>query len=554
VSSGRSVETDLDFEFLRKTFVAEADEGLNALEESLLELETNPDNADALHEIFRTVHTIKGSAAMVGYDNLSEFAHLLEDALDLMRSGAITVTPVRVTLLLQSVDAMRGIMRGAAAGRTSFLRDSDRALAARLIPTGLVRGAGEAASANALQRSLGGDLGSASRARTLRVDMERLDSLLDLAGEIAVARERLMLVLGRYRAAVGGEVLLAAEAMDRLAAELQEQVMTMRLVPLGPVFRQHLRTVRDVAATQGKLVRLVIDGEEVEVDASVVDHLRDPLTHMIRNATDHGIEFPAARKDAGKDPCGTITLSARHEGSTVVIQVTDDGAGLNRSRIVERARERGLIPNGATLTDREIARLIMEPGFSTAETVSELSGRGVGMDVVRRNIETLRGSIEIEGRERTGTVITIRLPLTVAIISGFTVGVAGESYVIPLDAVTECVELPATESRGDEACGVINLRGEPVPFVRVRRLFELSASTPERENVVVVEHRGRHAGLVVDQLLGESQVVVKPLGRMFKRLAGISGSTILGNGRVALILDVPDLLQSVLQRESGAAA
>jgi two-component system chemotaxis sensor kinase CheA len=328
--------------------------------------------------------------------------------------------------------------------------------------------------------------------------------------------------------------------------------MRMRLVPLGPVFRQHLRTVRDAAAARGKQVQLTLEGEDVEVDASVVDHLRDPLTHMIRNAVDHGIEMPDARRASGKDPTGTVALRARHEGGTVVIELADDGAGLRRDRILARARERGLIAEGAELSEAEAHRLIMEPGFSTAETVSELSGRGVGMDVVRRNVEALRGSIEIASRPGAGTTITTRLPLTVAIIDGFTVSVGSESYVIPLDAVTECLAMAADERREDGR-GVFSLRGAPLPYVRVRSLFGVAGAPPARENMVVVRHGARLAGLVVDELLGGGQAVVKPLGKMFQRLPGVSGSTILGDGRVALILDVADLLQRALDRDVAAA-
>ena len=539
---------DIDLETIRQAFLVEAEEGLSAMEEALVALEARPDDREPLHEIFRTVHTLKGSAGMVGFDNVAEFAHLLEDALELFRSGEMHVTANHVTTLLQTVDALRGLLKGAAAGNTTHVRAADRALVARLVPGGEAAVAAPTGGAPVAAAGAGAP-GEGARRRTLRVGMERLDALLNLTGETAVARGRLMQLLGQRRRAAGDDVVNAAEEVDRLFAELQEQVMRMRLVPLGPFFRQHVRTVRDTAALRGKVVRLVLEGEDVEVDASVVDHLRDPLTHMIRNAIDHGIELPAARRDAGKEPTGTITLRARHEGGTVVIELADDGAGLRRDRVLARARERGLVADGVELSDAEIHRLIMEPGFSTADRVSDLSGRGVGMDVVRRNVEALRGSIEIASRDGEGTTVTARLPLTVAIIDGFTVSVGDESYVIPLDAVTECLAMPADERRAGR-CGVLSLRGEPLPYVRVRELFGLAGALPARENMVVVRHAGRLAGLVVDELLGGGQAVVKPLGKMFQRLPGVSGSTILGDGRVALILDVPDLLQRALDRDA----
>ncbi len=331
--------------------------------------------------------------------------------------------------------------------------------------------------------------------------------------------------------------------------------MKLRMVPVGPTFRRYRRTVRDLAESHGKVTRLVTEGEDVEGDATVIEHLRDPLTHLVRNALDHGIEPPETRSMAGKDPCGLVTLAARHEAGTIVIELSDDGAGIDRERLLERARDSGIAPEGGDLSEREIERLIFEPGFTTAERVSDLSGRGVGMDVVRRNIEALRGSVNVESRAGEGTSIIIRLPLTLAIIDGLTVGVADETFFIPLETVVKSVELPLDERRRPGGRGVLNLRGTTLPWVRLRRLFRLAGSPPARENVVVVERRrGRLAGLVVDALQGQSQAVIKPLAKLFRGLPGISGSTILGNGRVALILDVPGLLHLAEEPEYLADA
>ncbi|HKC12422.1 MAG TPA: chemotaxis protein CheA, partial [Vicinamibacteria bacterium] len=369
--------------------------------------------------------------------------------------------------------------------------------------------------------------------------------MLDLTGEIAIARGRLRRMLEQHGAPA--PVLEAQGEVDRLSLDLQELVMKVRLVPLRGTFRAFVRTVRDLAARQGKQAQLILEGEDVEVDTSVIEQARDPLTHMIRNALDHGIEPPEVREKLGKDPCGTLALRARHEGATIIIEIADDGAGLNRQRILERARERGI--EADQKGDEEIQRLVFEPGFSTAETVTELSGRGIGLDVVRRNVTALRGTVGIRSQEGNGTTITLRLPLTLAIIDGFIVGVGDEAYVIPLEAVVECLELPKEASSDAEGGGVVNLRGAALPYLRLRQLFRLGAAgRGQREHVVVVRvDAGREVGLVVDHLEGGFQTVIKPLGRLFQGLSGIAGSAILGTGRVALILDVPALLAEALR-------
>jgi two-component system chemotaxis sensor kinase CheA len=323
--------------------------------------------------------------------------------------------------------------------------------------------------------------------------------------------------------------------------------MKARMVPLGPVFRRHVRTVRDVAAAHGKEARLETFGEDVEVDTSVVEHISDPLTHMIRNAIDHGIEPPDVRRRRGKDPCGSVVLRAFRDAGSIVIQVVDDGAGLDRRRIIARARSLGAVADAEALSDQQLHRLVLEPGFSTAEAVTDLSGRGVGLDVVRRNVERLRGAVEIESREGQGTTITLRLPLTLAIITGFAVGVGEETFLMPLDAVLECLELPKEECPHADGRGVLSLRGEALPYLRLGAAFGMDGAAGQ-EHVVVVQHDGGKAGLVVHGLFGESQTVIKPLGRLFRDVPGIAGSAILGSGRVALILDVPALVRQAAAR------
>ena len=388
---------------------------------------------------------------------------------------------------------------------------------------------------------------------TIRVDTQKLDRMLNLAGEIAIAHGRLRQAI-EQSSGKKPEPLEAQDQVERLSLELQETIMKVRMVPVGPTFRQYNRTVRDIAQDHGKTALLTLDGENVEVDVSVIEHLKDPLTHMIRNALDHGIEQPETRKARGKVPCGTISLKAFHEGANIVIQVSDDGAGLNRNKIIERAKVISTVTEPETLADAELYRLIFEPGFSTADTVTDMSGRGVGMDVVRRNIEALRGSVSIDSESGKGSTVTIRLPLTLAIIEGFGVGIGADTYVLPLHAVSECIEMPVSERAHDHPQGVINLRGEPLPYIRLRSWFELASPRPNRENIVVVELDGAKAGLAVDSLQGSRQTVIKPLGDQFKDLPGISGSAIMGNGRVALILDVAALMREIIRFQGNVKA
>jgi two-component system chemotaxis sensor kinase CheA len=367
--------------------------------------------------------------------------------------------------------------------------------------------------------------------------------MLSLTSELIIARGRLreLLQVGQMKARE--EVSQSLETLDRLFLELQEVIMKSRMVPLGPIFRQYVRIVRDLAEATGKSVRIFIEGEEAEVDTSIVEHLRGPLTHIIRNAVDHGIEPQEIRILKGKDPCGRIDLRAYRQGGSIVIRVSDDGAGIDRQRVVEQALLRGIISEPASLSDQEMQRLILLPGFSTSPTITEVSGRGVGMDVVCRSIEAIHGSVEVESRPSEGTVITIRLPLTLAIIEGFIVGVGNETYVIPMATVTECLDLTNADSDRSDPGGLIDIRGEAVPYLRLRRLFDIAGLPPERESLVVVKHESGQAGFAVDTLHGEGQLVIKPLGRLFKQLPGVSASTILDSGRVALVLDIPGLIR-----------
>jgi two-component system chemotaxis sensor kinase CheA len=546
-------EMEIDREALVQTFRAEAEEIFGRMEQALVALEGRPGDEELLHALFRDAHTLKGSAGLVSFDVVRDVAHDLESVLERLRTRTLAVSDRLVTLLLRSVDVLRDAVADAGSGSGAIpeavrtfrrkLADAAEGAAAAAVPAGESAGVAPQEAAPAAPAQGG---------RTLRVDVTKLDRMLDLSGEIAIARGRLGEMLER-RSASPEEILEAHRETDRLYLDLQELIMKARMVPIGPSFHQHVRTVRDVATAQGKHARLVVEGEDVEVDTAVVEYVRDPLMHMVRNAIDHGIESPEVRRAAGKAPTGQVVLRAFHEAGAMVIQVSDDGAGLDRKRIAEKATALGLA-DPAWTSDEDLARVVFEPGFSTAEKVTEISGRGVGMDVVRRNVEALRGSVTIDTEEGKGTTVTIRVPLTLAIIQGFKVGVAGEIYILPLDAVIECIELPPAETASGAPFGVVALRGKPLPYLRLRRLFGTAGDAPARENVVVVQHGAHVAGIAVDALHGESSTVIKPLGTMFKGLPGVAGSSILGNGRVALILDVPGLLRETLRRAARDAA
>lgn len=536
---------DLDHEAILQTFLAETEENLAAVEEALVELENRPDDEEALGIIFRAAHTLKGDATSFGFHDVSGLAHSIEDVLDRLRDRALPVTSELVTTLLGCVDVLRKIVPASARGEDiGDILPESRALVAAL--DAFLEERDSPAEGPIDQRS---GLEKApvlrSRKRTLRIETEKLDRMLNLVTEIAIARGRLEQVIESSDGRDARSVIETHRSADGLYRDLQDLIMRARMVPIEATFRSYIRVVRDLATLSGKLVRLEIDAQGVEIDTRIAEHLRDPLTHMIRNAIDHGIEPPDERVAAGKEPSGTLSLRARHEAGSIIVRVSDDGAGLNRAKIAARATALQLAPDPSALPDHELFRFIFEPGFSTAPEVGAISGRGIGMDVVRKNVEDVRGSLRIDSSPGHGTQIAIRLPLTLALIDGFAVGVGGETYVIPIDAVRECVELPAECRAKPEGHGVINLRGQALPYVELRSLLDLPSDAPERQSVVVVHYDGGRAGLVVDALYGESQTVIKPLGKLFQGVAGVSGSAIMSDGRVALILDVPALLRKI---------
>ncbi|BCJ56203.1 chemotaxis protein CheA [Actinoplanes sp. NBRC 14428] len=704
------MSTDDDMREALDTFVTEARDLVQQLEEGLLDLEVRPAAADTVNTVFRAAHTLKGSSGLFGLRHLVQFTHVVETVLGSVREGDLEVSPGLVSALLPCADHIGTMIEGLAGGRLepdaaqaaegaallaglepylgdgpgatavrhaedagaaperswrlslrfgadclrngmdplSFLRylgsigtvsrvsvddsglpaaeqmdpetcylafeaellsgapkeeieavfefvreDSDirivpaehqldayvRAIRAMpesdrvgdvLISSGAVT---ELEMAEALHIQQEQAVRSGTRpvpigeilvehgivprpivdaalnrqrktietrsqdTQTIRIDAARLDRLIDLVGELVIAQSSTGL-----RAGAGGE---AQSEVMRLVDEVRHSALALRMVPIGTTLRRFERVVRDVCVELGKKVSLVITGGDAEMDKALVERISDPLLHLVRNSLDHGIEAPAERRRHGKAAQGTLRLNAYHDAGNIVIEVGDDGRGLDREKILAKAVERGVVDADAVLTDAEVHDLIFEPGFSTASTVSSLSGRGVGMDVVRRNVTGLRGSIEVETTRGAGTTIRIRLPLTLAIIDGFLVGVGPSSFIVPLDRVTEIVELPS----GPLGRDCMNLRGEVLPFIRLRDLFDIPGEPARRQSVVIVEQSGQRTGLVVDALLGELQTVIKPLGVLFSGLSCISGSTILGSGEIALILDVGPLVADHSERE-----
>ncbi len=386
---------------------------------------------------------------------------------------------------------------------------------------------------------------------SVRVPAERLDELMDRVGELVIAQSRLSQLAGQRHDLTLRSV---AEEIERLSGELRDTMMVLRMVPVSSLFGRFRRLIHDLARDTGKDIALTTEGEATEVDKTVIERLFDPLVHIVRNACDHGLETAADRIAAGKPATGRIRLAARQAGGEVLITVADDGRGVDRERVRAKAEANGLIQSGQPLTDDELLALIFHPGFSTAAQVTNLSGRGVGMDVVKRTIESLRGAIELVSRPGEGSTLTLRIPLTLAIIEGLLVRVGGGHYVIPLAAVEECLELPLSEDLRSRGRSVITLRDRLVPFLRLRELFATGTRPDPHQKIVVVATGGERVGLVVDQIVGSHQTVIKSLSPFHRHVASFAGATILGDGGVALILDVAQLVALAQPHEENARA
>lgn len=700
----------------REAFKVEASELLSELEASLLDLEKDPGNMEAVSSIFRSFHTLKGSGGMCGFDDISSFTHQIETVYDLVRNWKIEADKELIDLTLAACDHIRDMLSPELAGSEAMENRTTDIIASfrRLVPeagkapkllkkAGLaedVLGAAEPSGKFATYRirfrpsrdvfsrgtnpllllqelremgdckiiahtenvpdlnimdpeqcyvywdivlsttrgmnviedvfifvqddsevaidmiddgetvleaedyrKLGEiliekkdlkkeDLEQILRERKLlgemlieeglvqpdsieaalteqervkqiretrqkidammniRVASRKLDKLVNLVGELVTTQARLSQTALRRD---DPELLLISEEVERLIEELRDTTMNIRMLPMGTTFGKFKRLVRDLAAGLGKEIEMVTEGADTELDKTVIEKLNDPLIHIIRNCVDHGIELPEVRREIGKPRKGTIRLSAVHAGAHVVIQVQDDGAGLNRDAIRAKAVQKGLIPPEAALTGQEVYNLILAPGFTTSENVTSVSGRGVGMDVVKKAVDNLRGSIGIESTGGQGTTITLSLPLTLAIIEGLLVRIGEENYVIPLANVEECIELTEKDRHQGHGRDLAQVRGQIVPYIKLREQFMISGQAPEIEQIVIVRNEMHRVGFVVDSVIGEHQTVIKSLGSMFKEAEGISGATILGDGSVALILDMQQLIQLVETEETAGA-
>ena len=648
----------------KDVFQQEARELLEQLELALLDLREASDNRDLVDSAFRALHTIKGSGAMFGFDEVAGFVHEFETAFDLVRKGTVAISPALVKVALEAKDHIvrliaepgKHVKDGSAILRRlrtivafdqgdtivkrpeavtaipsvsanpgsspawqirfrlpenalvlganplllldelrelgpcevtvttdavptleaidpevcylgwhvllmadrprqaiddvfMFLSESMELSVEQLAPDAAVTETPVAplaaeengAAIKAIETEKHKDAAGAGvkAGASLRVAAERLDELMDRVGELVIAQARLTQLAA---AADDTNLKAVAEEMERLASSLRDTTMGIRMIPIGSLFGRFRRLVHDVSHDLGKDVDFVTSGEETELDKTVIERLADPLVHLIRNAVDHGLEDSIHRTARGKSARGSVRLAAVHTGSEVAISIADDGAGLNAERIRAKAEEAGLITPDARLADQELFQLVFHPGFSTAKEITSLSGRGVGMDVVKRTIESLRGRIELGSKPGAGTTVTLRLPLTLAIIEGMLVRVGQGRYSIPLSAVEECVELPKEAEAASGGRNFLNIRGHLIPFLRLRELFKTKSAIEPHQKVVVVSTGESRVGLVVDQVIGNSQTVIKSLSKLHADVETFSGATILGDGTVALILDVAHLV------------
>jgi len=575
---------------LLRDFLAESAENLAQLDHDVVELERDPSNAELLNSIFRTIHTIKGTCGFLGLDRLEAISHTTESVLDLLRQGVLRVSPEVVSDILRAVDVIKTILGGLEAkeqepvGEDSLLigiletwligepKPEDQAwepglleplppqvatasLAAMPAPSAtaamsvtdaiLATPSGQSGDHSEIAISTphvatGVDAATAVAASSLRVSVAVLDSLMNLAGELVLTRNQLLELCARQEGSPYG---VPVQQLSRITAELQSVVMKTRMQAVGSAWGKLPRLVRDIARETDKQIELELRGAETELDRQLVQALQDPLTHMVRNSADHGIETPAVRRAAGKPEVGTISLNAYHESGNVIVEIVDDGAGIDPSRVRAKAIERGLVRREVAegMSDSQVLRYIFEPGFSTADSVTHLSGRGVGMDVVRSNIERVGGTVELHSARGQGCTVRVKLPLTLAIVSALLVNAGGEAFAIPQSCITELVRFGGTEraSIADlHGVPLFRLRNELVPVIGLSALLSLSTVTGEELKTLVICHVGScRFGVVVDEVVDTQEIVVKPIGRRVRHLTCYSGCTILGDGRVIMILD-----------------
>ena len=547
-------------------FLAEALDHLGTIEAALLALDERPGDVTLLNDIFRPFHTIKGNAGALGVTSVQAVAHKVESLLDLARSGRRTMGPADVDVVLRAVDVLTSMIRDVGA-RLSGQPGADLAPLAQAltesvdmlisVPADIPIEATSAPATEPARTEATTETASATRrgeeTTAIKVDMRKLDSLVDAVGELIVVQSLIQqdpVLANHFDQRLAGNL----GQLKRITTGLQRSAMALRMVPIRQAFQKVSRIVRDLSRKADKSVELVLSGEDTELDRKMVEEIADPLMHMVRNSIDHAIEPATVRTAGGKRPQARIALSAYHQGGHIVIEISDDGKGLDTAKIKARALERGLIAPGASPSAEDINALIFEPGFSTAEKVTEISGRGVGMDVVRRNIDALHGRIEIATEPGKGTTFFIRLPLTLAVLDGLIVGVGRERFVMPTTGVRESLRpLPSQVHNVHGSPRMVQVRDSLLPLVSLGELFSLPhESDPCKATVVVIEDAGSRVGLIVDALLGKQEVVIKSLGETFANVKGIAGGAILGDGRIGLILDAHGIVS--LERGANRAA
>jgi len=537
VSDAAGAGLGIDLSQFHQIFFEEASEHLGDLEQHLLSLDSESADDEALDAIFRCAHSIKGGAATFGFSDIAELTHEMESLLDKLRRRELPPTAVMVDLLLQAGDVLKAQLGQHQDGGSGAAIDT-----AAVIETLRRLQAGD--EATAAQEPAPTAAGPAAEAATLRVSVEKVDQLINLVGELVITQAMLAQTGAGVDPTIHRQLAQGLADLERNTRDLQASVMSIRMIPLSAVFNRFPRMLRDLAAKLDKKVAFVTHGEATELDKGMVEKITDPLTHLVRNSCDHGIEQPAERLAAGKPETGTITLSASQQGGSLVIEVRDDGRGLSRETLLRKARDKGIqAPDG--MSDAEVWDLIFAPGFSTNEVVSAISGRGVGMDVVKRNITALGGCVEIDSEEGAGMSVRVRLPLTLAIMDSMSVRVDSECYILPLASVVESFQFSADRIRtiGGDA-QLVQVREQYLPVVRLDRIFQVPRERPEPDKpiLVVVEANGKRLALLVDELLGQQQVVVKNLGSNDGKVDKAAGATIVGDGRVAQILDVDSLV------------
>lgn len=531
-------------------FVLEAREHLANIEQELLRLENSPDDTEAVHALFRSFHTIKGLAAIAGVETAREVAHQTENLLDEVRSGTRAVSTSLIDLALASEDFLAEVVAAAEQldqGLEAVIPDDAGELLDHLYAAMASRDSdpNELVALPARIARQGTPAAARTNSRSaVKVDTAKLDQLVDLVGELVIAQS--LVQLDPALAALGDpKTAKNLNQLGRITSELQKTAMSLRVIPVGQAFQRMARVFRDLVRESNKQARLETAGEDAELDRTIVEQLADPLMHMVRNAVDHGLEPPEAREKAGKPAEGRIRLSATHQSGHVVIEVSDDGRGLDQDKILRKAIERGLVKEHAQLSPSEILDLIFEPGFSTSEQVTAISGRGVGMDVVKREIEKLRGRVEVRSEAGKGTTFFLRVPLTLAIIDALVVKHGVNRFILPLFTVREILkprgqEINTVEGRHEVAL----LRDRIVPVLRMETLLgELNSSKPTEDSVLVVVEAGpRRVALAVDEVVGKQEVVIKSLGDWMGRVRGVAGGAILGDGSVGIILDLDGLM------------